>query len=108
MVASHRHIIMLVNVIVWQGVIGGPVLAEWAEPCRYPIDSIGTRLVATLHGLLSMKTPKAHQACVTKSIGIIVGIILATGMSYYHHDIENGYNLLVWKLLGTRHCRQGC
>ena len=98
---------MLANVIVQRGVIGCPVLTEWAEPHCYPIDSIGTCLAATLQGLLSMKTPKAHQACATKSVGIVVGNILAAGTSYYHHDVENGYNLLVWKPLGTRHCRQG-
>ena len=101
MVAGHRHAVMLVDMVVQGGVISCPILAERAKPCHDLGNSIGTHLMTLLQSFLSVQPPKAHQACVTEAVGVIVGNILATGVGHHNHDMANGNDLVVWKLLGA-------
>ena len=91
MVTGEHHSVVLADMVVQRTVVCRPKFTEGTESCCYHGNSIHTCLVTSHQRLLSMQAPQAHQACATKVVGIIVGDILATGTSYDHHDIFNGY-----------------
>ena len=86
-VTGHCHPIMLVDMIVQCHIIGGPELAERAEARQHLVDPVGASFMAMLQCLLSVEAPKAHQACMAKTIGVVVSNILAISVNYYHHDV---------------------
>ena len=100
-VTGHRHPEMLVDMIVQHCVVGGRELAEWAKARQHLVDPVHTSLMAMLQCLLSVEAPKAHQACTAKTVGIVIGNILAIWVGYYHHDVFNADHLFLREMLGA-------
>ena len=76
--------------------------SEGTEP-HYPGHSVLACLATLYQCLLCMQAPQAHQASVTKPIGVVISDVLATGTGYYHHHIPDGHDRLVWEPLRAGH-----